>query len=414
MIYLYNIGIYLYLFGIRIVSLFNEKARKWVEGRKDIFVHLEAAFGNSVSEAKNRIAWFHCASLGEFEQGRPVIEEFRTRFQDYKILLTFFSPSGYGVRKNYENADYVFYLPIDTKKNAERFVNLVRPDIAFFVKYEYWYNYLRILEKTKVPIYFFSAIFRPDQYFFKWYGTWFRKQLKLVKWFFLQDEESAQLLEKTGIHSFSVTGDTRFDRVNTVINHVHKFPLIEKFIGNSKIVVAGSTWPEDEEILVQYITDGNERVKYIIAPHETDQARIKSIIAKLPFPAIRFSELNNEPDWDAKILVIDCIGILPQLYQYAFLALIGGGFGAGIHNILEAAGFGVPVVFGPNYQKFKEARDLISMGAVYSISNYDQFKQVLNQLLNDPDRFSKASNMCRKYVDKNKGSKDKIMEKIDV
>jgi 3-deoxy-D-manno-octulosonic-acid transferase len=412
MSFLYNISIYLYSFIIHFASFLNTKARLWINGRKDIFSRISEAVENEPSGETRKIAWFHCASLGEFEQGKPVIEAFRSRFPGYKIFLTFFSPSGYEVRKNYKDADYIFYLPADTKHNAERFISLVNPQIVFFIKYEYWYNYLRNLYQKKIPFYIISAIFRPGQHFFKWYGSWFRDQIKQVNWFFLQDHESATLLLKIGINTFSITGDTRFDRVYAIARQVHSYPLIEKFCGDSQVILAGSSWAEDEEILFPMMNKSGSSLRFIIAPHETHPARISSLISRLKIPALRYSEANSENIHDFRVLIIDCIGILAHLYQYPFIAYIGGGFGSGIHNILEAAAFGVPVVFGPNYKKFREARDLISLGGAFTISDANQFIQITNHLLSMPEEYSECAEICYKYILEHQGATEKIMEKI--
>jgi 3-deoxy-D-manno-octulosonic-acid transferase len=413
MSHLYNISIYLYCFFIRIASLFNAKARLWIEGRKGVLERIMEALEGEPTGDTRKIAWFHCASLGEFEQGRPVIEEFRSRFPAYKIFLTFFSPSGYEVRKNYSDVDYIFYLPLDTKGNAERFIALVNPQMVFFIKYEYWYNYLWNLHEKKIPFYIISAIFRPDQHFFKWYGSWFRDQIKQVDWFFLQDHESARLLLNIGINTFSITGDTRFDRVSAIARQVHSFPLVEKFCGDSQVILSGSSWAEDEEILFPMMNKSGSVIKFIIAPHETHPARISSLVSRLKIPALRYSEANSENIDDFRVLIIDSVGILAHLYQYSFIAYIGGGLGAGIHNILEAAAFGIPVVFGPNYEKFREAKDLLSLGGAFTISDANQFIQITNQLLTHPDEYSTSAEICYKYVQVHKGATEKIMERIN-
>jgi 3-deoxy-D-manno-octulosonic-acid transferase len=412
MSFVYNITIYLYMLGIRVATLFSGKAKLWVNGRKELFPRMEAALSGSVGREGWKVVWFHCASLGEFEQGRPVIEAFRMSFPGYKVLLTFFSPSGYEIRKNYQEADYVFYLPLDTPGNAERFVSLVQPDLVFFIKYEFWFNHLKVLREKRVPVYFISAIFRPGQHFFQWYGGWFRKQLAGITWFFLQDAESAALLTGAGIQQCSVAGDTRFDRVDAIVNHLQEFPLVERFKGNTRIVIGGSTWPTDEQFLLSRMKEKGANTKFIIAPHETNKERIDALMDRIPLPAIRYSELNGENAVEIDVLVIDCIGILAHLYQYATIAFIGGGFGAGIHNTLEAATFGVPVIFGPNYHSFREARELVSLGGAFSVENQEQCDRVFNQLLLDTGAYAKSSSACKKYVQENRGVTDKILIKI--
>jgi len=413
MSHLYNISIYLYSFVIQVASFFNSKARLWIDGRKDIFKRIKEALEDEPSGEARMIAWFHCASLGEFEQGRPVIEEFRSRFPAYKIFLTFFSPSGFEVRKNYKDADYIFYLPADTRLNAERFISIVNPRMVFFIKYEYWYNYLRCLHNKEIPFYIISAIFRPGQHFFKWYGSWFRDQIKQVTCFFLQDNESAKLLLKIGINRFSVTGDTRFDRVYAIARQFHSYPLIEEFCRDSQVILAGSSWAEDEEILFPMMNKSGSSLRFIIAPHETHSERISSLISRLKIPALRYSEAGNENIHDFRVLIIDSIGILAHLYQYPFIAYIGGGFGSGIHNILEAAAFGVPVIFGPNYKKFREAKELISLGGAFTISDANQFIQITNRLLTHTEEYSTSSVICYQYVQEHKGVTEKILEKIN-
>ncbi len=336
-----------------------------MKGRRDILQKIEEALAGKQDNRK--IAWFHCASLGEFEQGRPVIEAFRENRPDHLIFLTFFSPSGYEVRKNFTGADYVFYLPVDTPGMAARFIKILSPDIVFFIKYEYWYNYLAILKRQGIPTYMVSAIFRPSQPFFKSYGFWFRKQLMNLSWFFVQDEDSEKLLRKTGILQVSVSGDTRFDRVSTIAGQNKPVEGIDLFCGDSRVILAGSTWPADEKILLPFILENKSEYKFIIAPHEVHQERIDGLISQLGTGSLRFSQLNEINSHEARILVVDSIGILASLYRYAFISFVGGGFGVGIHNILEPAAFGVPVIFGPNYNRFREARELIHESGAISI-----------------------------------------------
>ena len=345
----YNHGIYLYYVGIFIFSFFNIKAKKWWDGRKGEFQKYSFLFNT-----KEKIAWFHSASLGEFEQGRTVIENFKLQHPSYKILLTFFSPSGYEVRKNYSGTDFILYLPIDTPFQAKKFIEMVHPDIVFFIKYEFWFNYLKILHDKQIPVYLISGIFRPQQHFFKVYGAWYRNQLKHFTHFFVQDDATMLLLQSIGLTNVTVSGDTRFDRVIEIANAKKSFPLIEKFITNHAILIAGSSWEADEDILIDYMKSGDPGLRYIIAPHEIDNERINKLQQKLPFASLLFSDVNEENVKGAKILIINNIGILSHLYQYANIAMIGGGFGKGIHNILEAVAFGNPVLFGPNYHNFQK------------------------------------------------------------
>ncbi len=403
---LYDLAIHIYGDAISLAALYNPKAKAWVKGRKDWSEHLQSAVSSRQSAAGSQqtsditkhstlnikhstledIAWFHCASLGEFEQGRPVIEAFRKEHPEWKILLTFFSPSGYDIRKNYEGADWVFYLPLDTPGNARRFVETVNPGLVVFVKYEFWFRFLQVLSKKKIPVYVISANFRPDHHFFRWYGGWARKQLNKVTRFFVQDEPSAQLLRAKGIEQVTVSGDTRFDRVAAIAATVKEFPLVKRFCGGEPVFLAGSTWPQDEELILQLVEKLGDRVKFIIAPHEVGRERLEGLKFAVPSSqfAVRssqsepgtgnhkpgtvlFSVLTEENATSARVLIVDGIGYLAHLYQYATIAYIGGGFGAGIHNVLEAATFGKPVIFGPKYHKFREAAELIKAGGAFCI-----------------------------------------------
>lgn len=402
---IYNIIIHIYNLLIQITSIFNPKARKWVKGRKGIF----DAIKNEV-DGEKPLAWFHCASLGEFEQGRPVIEGFKKKFPDSKILVTFFSPSGYEVRKNYEGADHIFYLPIDTKSNAKKFLDLTNPDIVFFIKYEYWFNYIRQLKIRQIPIIGVSSIFRPGQRFFTWYGSWQRNMLKSFNHFFVQNESSKKLLEDHEIDQVTLSGDTRFDRVFQIAGNAKPFPLIEKFKGTGGIFIAGSTWPPDEELILELMASKPKGIKFIIAPHEVHKTRIDELMKKLPKGSLRFSEINSSNQETAPVIVIDNIGILSHLYQYGDLALIGGGFGVGIHNILEAATFGLPVLFGPNFNKFQEARELLAKKGAYAVKNKIEFINIAEQLINDRNFLDKTSRICKTYVDEKRGATAMVLD----
>ncbi len=404
---LYNVGIYLYLLGIYIYSLFDPKAKLWIDGRKDIFNKIKATVNNE------KIAWFHAASLGEFEQGRSVIEKFKEKHPDYKILLTFFSPSGYEIRKNYEKADYIFYLPIDTPANARHFIEIIKPNVVFFIKYEFWFNYLNELKKKDIPVFLISGIFRPSQHFFKAYGNWFRKQLNCFTYFFVQNTISKDLLNSIGYNNIIISGDTRFDRVFAIASQKKAFPIINSFKGGAnKLILAGSTWEPDEDLLFEFIKLKLKDIKYIIAPHETHPERIIKLKEKLGSDVVLFSEANEENVADAKILIVDGIGYLSHLYQYADVSIIGGGFGKGIHNILEAATFGVPILFGPNYKKFSEAVELISLGGAFTINDKDEFLIKMKELIfNDAER-NNASLKCKNYVINKVGATDIILENI--
>jgi len=342
-----------------------------------------------------------------------VIEAFAKEHPEFKILLTFFSPSGYEIRKNYDGADWVFYLPIDTPQNARRFIQIVNPTFAVFVKYEYWFNYIKALKRSAIPLIVISAIFRPGQRFFSWYGGWQRKMLGKVMRFFVQNKSSQQLLNKAGIRQVTLNGDTRFDRVYQIAQQSRSFPLIEKFGEGQQILLAGSTWPQDEDVIVSYIKKQTPGIKLIFAPHEVHPQRIESLIEKLPEKCLRFSEADNNNILSAKILVIDSIGILSHLYQYASVAYIGGGFGVGIHNILEAATFGNPVIFGPNYEKFQEANDLIVLGGAFAIANGKEFCEIIEKLTSNAEFKQNASQISKQYIEDKIGATDQIVKFID-
>ena len=410
MLFLYNIFIFFYVSGIRLASLVNNKAKRWVSGRKDILRKIEKALGEYGD--KKKTAWFHCASLGEFEQGRPLMEEFHEAFPDYLIFLTFFSPSGYEIRKNYTGANHVFYLPEDFRRKAGKFIQLLAPDVVFFIKYEYWYNYLSILKKKGIPTYIVSAIFRPSQPFFKIYGSWFRKQLNNLSWFFVQDEDSEKLLRKIGIDNVSVSGDTRFDRVNAIVRQNKTIKGLDAFNKDSQIILAGSTWPEDEKILIPFILKHKSEFKFIIAPHEVEQERINGLLAQLGSDCLLYSKSDETNIRESRILIIDSIGILAYLYRYAFVAFVGGGFGVGIHNILEPAAFGIPIIFGPNYERFREARELIIEGGAISINNEEEFREAIKHLADIPDEYNRACEICKFYVTSHKGATTHILKHL--
>jgi 3-deoxy-D-manno-octulosonic-acid transferase len=405
---LYTISILAYRLAIGIASLFNTKARKWIEGRKGIFEKLEKDIDPSAA-----LAWFHCASLGEFEQGRPVIEAFRKKHPHYKILLTFFSPSGYEIRKSYRGADHVYYLPLDTRANAERFISITQPKIVLFVKYEFWFNYLDILHKKNIPFYLISATFRSDQHFFKSYGAWFRKALNNYAHIFVQNETSKQLLSNAGVQRVTVSGDTRFDRVAEIVSNAKDLPIAGAFANNTQVMVAGSTWEEDEKFLIELIKHHRE-LKLIIAPHEIGGTRIGSLVSSLEkiTTVIRFSQANERNVINSQVLIIDNIGMLSSLYRYGKIAYIGGGFGKGIHNILEAAAYGMPVIFGPNYEKFLEAKTLVKLQGAFSISSYDELNKCVHELLNDQMKLAFASKISGDYVRENTGATSVILNAL--
>ncbi|NTW33084.1 MAG: 3-deoxy-D-manno-octulosonic acid transferase, partial [Bacteroidetes bacterium] len=360
----------------------------------------------------DKIAWFHCSSLGEFEQGRPLMEGFRKQHPQYKILLTFFSPSGYEVRKNFDGADYIFYLPIDTPANANRFLDLIKPKIVFFIKYEFWFNYMKNLNKRGIPLFFIAVNFRKTQHFFKWYGSWFRKQLKNITHIFVQNEESLELLNKIGFKEATISGDTRFDRVFTITGCLKTFPLIQTFCNGSDIFIAGSSWPPDEDLIVALINSQTTKYKFIIAPHLVDKPHIASLVDKIKGHIVKYSNADEDNVKYAQVLILDSIGILSHVYQYGKIAYIGGGFSSSIHNILEAATFGMPVIFGPKYKKFIEAIELIKIGGAFSICNEKEFVDCISKLINNPDLLKKTGQIAQEYVKDNIGATEKILEHI--
>lgn len=407
MVFLYNLGIRIYLLLVYIASISNKKAQLWLNGRKKWQKKVK-----SVIDPEVQTVWVHCSSLGEFEQGRPVIESLREKYPNLKIVLTFFSPSGYEVRKDYKGADYIFYLPIDTRKNAKVFIDLINPKIAIFVKYEFWYFYLRYLNKKGIPTYVISANFRESQVFFKPYGKWYRRFLQNFDHLFVQNQHSLDLLKSIGITNVTVAGDTRFDRVVKVAQEAKHFSFIEQFCGGETIIVAGSTWPKDEELLVEFFNQAPENVKLIIVPHEITQTHIQGIQQSYPHKSILYTNRDNEDPKSSRLLIIDTIGMLSSIYRYGHIAYVGGGFGAGIHNTLEAATFGLPVVFGPNYHKFQEAKDLIVQKAAFSINSTKELSDFLNSLINDEQKRLDMGANSKKFVLSGVGAAEKILTQI--
>lgn len=396
----YNIGILIYHKLLYIASFFNNKAKLWVKGR----------YNQQIQQFTSSI-WFHFASLGEFEQGRPVLEKIRLLYPDNKIVVTFFSPSGYEIRKNTPLADAVYYLPLDTARNAREFIKAINPVMAIFTKYEYWYHFFNELHKQHVPLYIISGIFRPGQVFFKWYGSLHRKMLKLVTWFFVQDISSKHLLHDRGVTNVTISGDTRFDRVWANALQPKQLLEIELFKNAQKLFIAGSTWPADDKLMASLIARHPDW-KFIIAPHEISEDKINGLVNSLPEnSAIKYTDISKTRS-GSSILIIDNIGMLSSLYQYADVAYIGGGFGAGIHNTLEAAAFGMPVIFGPNFERFKEARDLIELNAAFSISNQEELLSTAGRLMNDEQFRDGCAAITKKYVEEHTGATDKIVKYI--
>ena len=403
---MYELIISLYTLGVGVASLFNPKARKMWKGGREAFRVLRDKVDSS-----SRYVWFHAASLGEFEQGRPIMERLRAEHPEYKILLTFFSPSGYEVRKNYEGADIVCYLPLDTYFGARRFLSLVHPEVAFFIKYEFWWNYLHILKRRGVPVYSVSSIFREGQVFFRWYGRTYSNVLKCFTRFFVQNDESRRLLATLGITDVDVTGDTRFDRVLQVKQQARQLPIVDAFRQGYKVFVAGSSWPPDEDIFINYFNEHRDW-KLIIAPHVIGNDHIRQIVGKLRRKAVRYTEATEDSAREADCLIIDCFGLLSSIYGYGDVAYVGGGFGVGIHNVLEAAVWGMPVIFGPNNKRFQEAQDLLVSGGGVEIDSYSQFEAVMNTYVADASAIEADGKKAAGYVAAKAGATDVILKAV--
>ena len=404
---LYNLAIGIYDLIVHIMAPFSRKPRKMMKGHWVVYELLRQQI-----EKDARYIWFHAASLGEFEQGRPLIEKIRAKYPDYKILLTFFSPSGYEVRKNYRGADVVCYLPFDKPRNVKKFLDISNPVMAFFIKYEFWKNYLDELNKRRIPVYSVSSIFRKDQIFFKWYGGTYRNVLKNFDYLFVQNEASRRFLSKIGINKVTVVGDTRFDRVLQIREEAKELPLVEKFKGDSFTLVAGSSWGPDEDLFLEYFNTHPE-MKLIIAPHVIDENHLVEIISKLKRPYVRNTRADERNVQKADCLIIDCFGLLSSIYRYGEVAYIGGGFGVGIHNTLEAAVYGIPVVFGPKYQKFMEAKQLIEAQGAFSISNYEELGSLFDRFLTDEHFHRETGSNAGFYVTNNAGATDKVLSMIN-
>ncbi len=403
---LYNLFILIYVLAARLLSPFNSKAKLWTMGRKG----WEASLLKNISPGNTNI-WIHCASLGEFEQGRPLIEAIKKGFPEYKIVLTFFSPSGYEVRKNYSIADHICYLPADTPGNAERFISLVNPAAVIFVKYEFWDNYTSVIKRNRIPLYLISGIFRINHHFFRWYGGFFRKILFRFSHIFVQDNQSMDLLTKIGIKNVSVAGDTRFDRVVEIADSAKSIPQIERFKGEEELFLAGSSWRPDEEIIARYINMYPERMKWVFAPHEIERPNIERLERLFTCEVARFSGFS-EKSVEARVLIIDNIGMLSSAYRYASIAEIGGGFGKGIHNVLEASCWGIPVLFGPNHKKFREAMDLLSLNGAKSFASFEEFSEIIDKWLTDKNEYTKSAEKASLYVKDNAGATAKILSKL--
>ena len=403
---MYNIVIYIYLIGVVIASLFSNKVRNmWRGERRAIGIIKEKMDPNA------QYVWFHAASLGEFEQGRPLMEQLKREHPEYKILLTFFSPSGYEVRKNYEGADIITYLPLDTIMNARRFLRTIRPVMAFFIKYEFWYNYLHILKYRKVPVYSVSSIFRPEQVFFKWYGRSYGRVLHCFTHFFVQNEISRQLLAKIGINEVTVVGDTRFDRVLQIKEAAKQLPVVEAFTDGHRTFVAGSSWQPDEDIFIPWF-NAHKDWKLIIAPHVIGEDHLQQILSKIEGKAVRYTQASAEEVRDAQVLIIDCFGLLSSIYHYGEVAYVGGGFGVGIHNLPEAAVWGVPVIFGPNNQRFQEAQQLKACGGGLEINGAADFQRIMDRFDANPQQVEADGKKAGDYVKGKAGATDKVLHSV--
>ena len=403
---IYNLAMYILELGVKLAALFSDKPAKMVKGYREVFDLLQRKIDRNA-----QYIWFHAASLGEFEQGRPLIECIRKEYPQYKILQTFFSPSGYEVRKNYDGADIVCYLPIDTPSNVKKFVDLVNPCMVFFVKYEFWQNYLNTLNKKGVPVYSVSSIFRPNQIFFRWYGKGYQQVLKTFAHLFVQNEESKQLLAGIGVNNTTVVGDTRFDRVLDICAAAKQLPLVQKFKGDVLTFVAGSSWGPDEDIFIKYF-NAHPEMKLIIAPHVVNDSHLKEIESKLQRSCVRYTKATEENVLQADCLIIDCYGLLSSIYRYGEISYIGGGFGVGIHNVLEAAVYGIPVIFGPNNKKFREAQHLLANKGGFEINSYEDFEQLMNKFLGDEAYLKQSGKAAGDYVKGNAGAMEKIMKRV--
>ncbi len=405
--FIYNCSVYIVGFTLKIIALFNKKLNLFVNGRKKVYPYLKE---NKLTSFK--IIWIHAASLGEFEQGLPVIEALKQTYPKYKILVTFFSPSGYEVKKNSNVADFITYLPLDTKKNVNKFLNLVKPELVIFVKYEIWPNYLKELYSRNIPTLLIASIFNQRQIFFKSYGSFMKRSLKAFTHFFVQDENSKKLLQTIGYTNSSIGGDTRFDRVLEILDRDNQLTFIDVFKGEKQCLVAGSTWPEDEEVLVDFINTSDVALKYVLAPHTIKKEAVVKLKASITKKVILYSEMKYHNLCDYDVLIVDTIGILTKIYSYATIAYVGGGFATGLHNTLEPAVFGIPVLIGPNYSGFKEAEDLVKKKGVITINTKNDFKLLIMNLLDDSNFYKTTAVINQQYISQNSGATKKIVDFI--
>jgi 3-deoxy-D-manno-octulosonic-acid transferase len=408
MFQIYNLFIILASQLVKVLAIFNSKISLFVSGRKDVFEKISKTINPS-----DKTIWFHAASLGEYEQGVPVIEKIKEKYPNHKIVVTFFSPSGFEVRKNNTLADVTIYLPLDTKRNAENFIKALHPEMVFFIKYEFWPNYLNELKKQHIKTYLISGIFRENQFFFKWYGGFYRDALKSFDYFFVQNESSKNLLQSIGFSNVKISGDTRFDRVIAILEKNNELDFISHFTNNKKTIVIGSSWPKDEILLLDFINNASNDIKFIIAPHNIKVDQINELKNKCTKKVVLFSEKENKNLSEHDVLIIDTIGILTKIYSYADIAYVGGGFGkSGVHNILEPATFGIPIVIGPNFSHFAEATALVNLGGCLSITNQSELNSVLNLLLTNEDIRHEKGHICSTFVQMNKGATDTIFKYI--
>jgi 3-deoxy-D-manno-octulosonic-acid transferase len=408
MLFLYNLIIFIVAFLLKIVALFSPKIRLFVNGRKDVFTILKEKIKPS-----DKTIWFHAASLGEYEQGLPVIEKIKEKYPSHKIIITFFSPSGYEVRKNNTVANVTLYLPLDTKQNAKQFLKLTHPEMVFFIKYEFWLNYLNELKKNNTPTYLVSGIFRDNQIFFKWYGGFYKKAFDAFTYFFVQNESSKNKIESIGYKNVIISGDTRFDRVVAILERNNTLDFIAEFKNNTTTIVIGSSWPKDEVLLTEYINTTQEHLKFIIAPHNIKPEQINTLQQSITKKTILFSQKEGKNLADYDVFIIDTVGILTKIYSYATIAYVGGGFGnPGVHNILEPATFGLPIIIGPNYSHFAEATELVQLGGCISIANATELETAFNSLISNQNYLNEKGLICKSYVQNKKGATDTIMSAI--
>ena len=408
MLFLYSIVTQIVQFLVPIFGFFSPKMKLFVNGRKSVFATLEQKFNSS-----DKTIWFHAASLGEYEQGLPVMEKMKAKFPNHKIVVTFFSPSGYEIRKNNTIADVTVYLPLDTKSNAKKFIKIINPEMVFFIKYEFWPNYLNELKKSNVTTYLISGIFRENQAFFKWYGGFYRKALKTFDYFFVQNESSKKLLQSIGFQNVKISGDTRFDRVVSILERDNSLDFVEQFKDNKTTIVIGSSWPKDEELLVNYINQASEDIKFIIAPHNIKEEQISNLKSQISKKSVLFSQKENTDLSNFNVFIIDTIGILTKIYSYADIAYVGGGFGnPGVHNLLEPATFGIPIIVGPNYSHFAEAIALVHQKGCLSVKNQTELNEAFSNLIFNEDIRHEKGHICETFVQMNKGATQNIMSNI--